>query len=214
MDTPVNNEKPVIETIIPSSAQLGDYLTFDGSGCNDTDGNIVFYRWNFGDGENVINEISPTHSYQSAGIFNGSLIIIDNNGASEIEYFNVQITQSSNRAPIPVINGPYTGTAGKSLSFSCAGSSDPDIGDSIETYTWSFDDGSISTDQNPNHIYKMAGNYTVTLTVEDTTGLTESTSTYALIKASGKSEESPGFEVIFVFIAILSLLVIRKKNKK
>ncbi|NHN48376.1 PKD domain-containing protein [Halostella sp. JP-L12] len=51
-------------------------------------------------------------------------------------------------------------------------SSDPD--GSIVSWSWSFGDGTSSTAQNPDHSYADDGTYTVTLTVEDGNGSTDS----------------------------------------
>lgn len=59
--------------------------------------------------------------------------------------------------------GPYSGEAGQSVHFtgSATGGTTP------YTWAWTFGDGGTSTDQNPDHIYAAAGNYTATLTVTD-----------------------------------------------
>jgi len=215
MNTPVNNEIPTASIDVVSSVQVGDEVTFDGSGCNDSDGDIIFYRWSFGDGTNVLNVESPTHVYNKipeSNSYKTTLIIIDNHGASNIAEASVRVT--TNRAPNPVITCPSSGTAGESIAFSSAGSSDPDSGDSIVKYTWSFDDGSVLSEQNPSHTYSIAGKYTVTLTVEDTEGATESTSTQITVKASSKSEDTPGFEIILVFVAMILILITKKRYKK
>lgn len=49
-------------------------------------------------------------------------------------------------------------------------SSDPDVGDGIASWAWSFGDDGTSTAQNPNHSYAAAGDYDVTLTVTDNNG--------------------------------------------
>ena len=55
------------------------------------------------------------------------------------------------------------------VAFSSAGSEDPD-GDAL-TYEWDFGDGTPkSTAANPQHTFTQAGNYTVQLTVTDTSG--------------------------------------------
>ena len=55
------------------------------------------------------------------------------------------------------------------VAFSSAGSEDPD-GDPL-TYEWDFGDGTPkSTAANPQHTFTAAGNYTVQLTVTDTSG--------------------------------------------
>jgi len=213
INTPVNNQKPIVEIDVTENVQLGDEIIFDGSGCNDTDGEIIFYRWSFGDDTNVINEISPTHSYQSTGVYKASLVVIDNHGSSNIKNVSITVTNNTNRPPVAKINGPYNGIVGKSITFSSTGSNDPDSGDSI-SYTWSFGDGTTSTEENPTHKYSNVGNYTVTLAVEDQSVITDPITTYALIKSSNDSGESPGFEIIFVLIALMLILFVKKKHKK
>jgi glucose/arabinose dehydrogenase/PKD repeat protein len=75
------------------------------------------------------------------------------------------------RAPIATATGtPLTGKAPLTVSFSSAGSSDPD-GDAI-TFSWAFGDGGTSTAANPSHTYTANGTYIATLTVRDGTGKT------------------------------------------
>jgi PKD repeat protein len=45
---------------------------------------------------------------------------------------------------------------------------------SIASQSWSFGDGATSTAQNPSHTYQTSGDYTVTLTVTDDGGLSDS----------------------------------------
>jgi subtilisin-like proprotein convertase family protein len=51
-----------------------------------------------------------------------------------------------------------------------------DMDGTIASRTWNFGDGTSSTTTNPSHTYAVAGTYTVTLTVTDNTGLTNSRS--------------------------------------
>lgn len=83
--------------------------------------------------------------------------------------------------PTAQANGPYAGTVNVAVSFSSAGSDDPD--GVIETYLWDFGDGQTSAEANPSHTYTAAGNYTVTLTVTDNSGLTDSDTASADIAA-------------------------------
>jgi PKD repeat protein len=86
---------------------------------------------------------------------------------------------TENQAPVAKANGPYSGNVGDAISFSSSGSSDAD--GSIETYLWSFGDGNTSIDSNPTHTYLAADTYTVTLTVTDDQGATNSDTSTAKI---------------------------------
>jgi len=69
-----------------------------------------------------------------------------------------------------------------SFGQSCSGlncaftdtSTDPDS--TVAAWAWSFGDGSTSTDQNPTHHFAVDGTYTVSLTVTDTQGLSNTSS--------------------------------------
>jgi glucose/arabinose dehydrogenase len=78
-------------------------------------------------------------------------------------------------APVAQASANRTsGPAPLAVTFSSAGSSDPD-GDPI-TYRWTFGDGGTSTAANPSHTYTANGSYTATLTVTDNTGKSGSAS--------------------------------------
>lgn len=78
------------------------------------------------------------------------------------------------------INSPSPSVAGQPLSFDGSGSSDTD--GSITAYRWSFGDGAIATGSNLTHVYAKAGTYTVTLTVTDDYGLTNSAATAVTVR--------------------------------
>ncbi|MHA1213121.1 MAG: PKD domain-containing protein, partial [Candidatus Heimdallarchaeota archaeon] len=210
LEVPINNTKPVVDHGGPYTGQMGDEIQFDGSGCNDTDGTIVFYRWSFGDGANIINVASPTHVYKDSGTYNISLVVIDNEGAVSTATTTLTIDPPKNDPPVANANGFYSTTFGKEIAFSGAGSDDPDPGDVI-TYFWDFGDGTNSTEKYPLYNYSMVYNYTVTLTVTDSSGLTDTDTTYALV-SSPKKDESPGFEIIIAISAIIFILLWRRRK--
>ncbi|CAM5346039.1 Carbohydrate-binding protein OS=Streptomyces chartreusis OX=1969 GN=CP983_00505 PE=4 SV=1 [Streptomyces chartreusis] len=73
------------------------------------------------------------------------------------------------RAPLAQAKANITsGTTPLAVSFSSAGSSDPDGG--TLSYAWAFGDGATSTAANPSHTYTTNGQYTATLKVTDPTG--------------------------------------------
>jgi len=82
-------------------------------------------------------------------------------------------TAGSNQPPVAVASAsPTTGVAPLQVTFSSAGSTDPE-GTAL-TYNWAFGDGATSTSANPSHIYQAAGTFTAQLTVSDGTNATSS----------------------------------------
>ena len=80
-----------------------------------------------------------------------------------------QLGVGDNRWPVAAAAGsPATGNAPLAVSFSSAGSSEPD--GSIASTLWEFGDGATSTAPNPSHTYTAPGQYVALLTVTDNQG--------------------------------------------
>lgn len=76
-----------------------------------------------------------------------------------------------NTAPTAAISAtPASGTVPLTVSFSGAGSSDPD--GSIAGWSWTFGDGTSATGVSTSHVYGTAGTYIAQLQVTDNGGLT------------------------------------------
>ena len=97
---------------------------------------------------------------------------------------NPSSPSSTAKPPVANVGGPYSGTAGTAISFSGAGSSDPQ-GETL-TYGWTFGDGT-GTGVSPTHTYPVNGYavsaYNILLTVTNTSGLSATASTVATISA-------------------------------
>ena len=97
---------------------------------------------------------------------------------------NSSSSSSTVKPPVANVGGPYSGTAGTAISFSGAGSSDPQ-GQAL-SYGWSFGDGT-GTGVNPTHTYPVNGyavsTYNILLTVTNTSGLSATAGTTATISA-------------------------------
>jgi PKD repeat protein len=63
----------------PTTAQISQTVTFDGSGSNDSDGNIVSYDWDFGDGDTG-SGVTVSHAYTQIGKYIVRLTVTDNDG--------------------------------------------------------------------------------------------------------------------------------------
>jgi PKD repeat protein len=81
--------------------------------------------------------------------------------------------------PVAVLNGPYDGVQGTSVLFSSSGSFDGD--GTVVSFEWSFGDGGTSSAPSPLHSYVSPGVYSVTLTVTDNDGVTDTAATTATI---------------------------------
>lgn len=87
--------------------------------------------------------------------------------------YRIRYTGTLNRPPTAVASAnPTAGLSPLQVSFSSAGSSDPD--NNPLTYSWNFGDGTSDTSPNPIHTYNATGvqKFTATLTVTDTSGAT------------------------------------------
>lgn len=72
-------EEPVVDIIISDDDFSDNSMIFDASGSYDTDGVIVSYEWDFGDGHNG-SGVNPVHEYSQPGEYIVTLVITDNNG--------------------------------------------------------------------------------------------------------------------------------------
>jgi glucose/arabinose dehydrogenase len=88
----------------------------------------------------------------------------------------IRYVGGDNRPPqASVFAEPASGLPPLRVSFSSAGSRDPD-GDAL-TFHWRFGDGQESRTANPSHTYERAGEYVAQLTVTDAAGATATAST-------------------------------------
>ncbi|RJS77707.1 PKD domain-containing protein, partial [Methanophagales archaeon] len=69
-------------TYSPESPKVGEEITFDASSSYDTDGTIVKYEWDFGDGNRTEGEVVK-HAYSKAGNYTVKLTVTDNDGLQD-----------------------------------------------------------------------------------------------------------------------------------
>ncbi len=94
------NQPPVASfTYSPSSPQVGHTVHFNASASHDSDGSIVSYSWNFGDGHTA-SGVSVSHSYSHAGNYTVKLTVRDNDGASRTTTKSVSVASAPGFPPL------------------------------------------------------------------------------------------------------------------
>jgi PKD repeat protein len=134
----------------------------------DSDGTIVSWLWNFGDG-NTSTVQNPGHTYAAAGTYTVTLTVTDDDSATDS--VSKPVTVTAGNQP-PTADFTFT-TNGLTANFT---DTSTDSDGTIVSWLWNFGDGNTSTVQNPGHTYAAAGTYTVTLTVTDDDSATDTTS--------------------------------------
>jgi len=179
---------PVAKAGPDQAAQSLMTLTFDGTGSYDPPpGVIVAYSWTFGDGATSAAGLA-THAYATPGSYTATLRVTDNMGVAATDSAAVSVL---NRAPVGNAGADQSGTVGGGMSFSGAGSSDPD--GTITSYGWTFGDGSTGSGVTPPpHVYSVAGTYTVTLTVTDNLGATGQDTATVTVGGAGSTQWAKG----------------------
>ena len=158
-------------TSFPPNPGIGATVSFDGSTSNDPDGTIASYSWDFGDGTTGTGA-TPSHAYTSAGPRTVTLTITDSDRQTNTITHTVLIGPA--QTPTAAFTPP-SGLENTALSFDGSGSTDPNPGGTLTSYTWSFGDGSSGSGTTVTHTYTHFGSYTATLTVTDDYGQTSST---------------------------------------
>ena len=162
-------------TFTPVAPSAGEPVQFNDTSTH-PDGTIVAWAWDFGDGSDSA-EQHPVHVYGNPGTYTVTLIVTDDEGETGFTSRQVRVTLPPTAdftfAPDPAL-------VGESVQFTDLSTDDGEI----VAWTWQFGDGSISTLSNPVHAYAAPGIYTVTLTVRDDDGATDTESKPITVQAA------------------------------
>ncbi len=113
------------------------------------------------------------------GIHTLTATAVDTANQSGINSVNV-LVDNVNDPPVANAGPDQTAFVNQTLTFDGSASYDPD--GTIVSYNWNFGDGTSASGQVVNHVYSLAGTYTVTLTVTDNGGLTAQDTALVTIK--------------------------------
>lgn len=135
------------------------------------------WSWDFGDGSQST-ERNPIHTYASTGTY--TVVLTATNAAGSAQASQV-VTIAAGLAPEAAF--AYS-VSGYQANFVDKSKNSP------TSWLWNFGDGTSSTQQNPVHVYKAAGQYTVTLTATNDNG---SNSTSDIVKITAPAAPVANF---------------------
>ncbi len=212
----VPNTPPVarLEVVADPAAPFQQF-TADASLSTDPDGDVLEYRFDWGDGEVTQWSQDPvaTHLYLTVGDQTVTVEVRDPNGhiasaSRDIEYDWV------NTLPIPALTTePDKVRVGKTVTVNASLSTDPDTGDSLE-FRFDWGDGD-STGWSPTpvatHVYDEPGEYIITLTVRDDNGGEKDLTSIVQVKSKddgddGGSIPHPGVVITLAALTVVGLL--------
>ncbi|MEM8887121.1 MAG: PKD domain-containing protein, partial [Bacteroidota bacterium] len=145
---------------------------------NQSQGSIISYQWDFGDGSPLASTPNPSHLYTTNGFYTVTLTVTDVNGCtdteSKVNFLNIGRPTASFVADNTVATCPP-------MTVNFTDQSSPDV----VSWLWDFGDGSTSVLANPSKIYTIPGDYDVSLMVTNAQGCTDTLLMDDLIDLNG-----------------------------
>jgi PKD repeat protein len=176
------NQPPVARfTAAPLTGTAPLLVSFDASDSYDSDGSIRSYSWDFGDGTTATG-VTTSHTFTTTTVqtFTITLTVTDDAGATATSTQTIEVfpagSPGNNPPTARFTVDPSYGNAPLTVVFDASLSSDVD--GTIALYAWDFGDGTTGSGETISHTFTAAAttNYTVTLTVTDDDGTSNTTS--------------------------------------
>ncbi|MFI5172273.1 MAG: PKD domain-containing protein, partial [Chitinophagales bacterium] len=120
-------------------------------------GDVIEYHWDFGDGS-ISDDANPTHEYGDPGTYNVCLTITTALGCVDYYCYEVTVMEGGGDCESDF---EFTEDGLTVHFFETADGGGADI----IHYYWTFGDGAVADDPNPDHTYAVEGDYIVCLTI-------------------------------------------------
>jgi PKD repeat protein len=158
--------------VSPSAPAVGQQVFFDANASRAQGGrSIANYSWTFGDGHTG-SGVTESHRFERTGAFSVTLTVTDSAGKTGTATKTVTVDGGS--APTAAFTtSPQVIRAGQAFFLDASTSTAP-AGRTIVRYQWNFGDNQIVEGMRIDHVFAATGSYTVTLTVTDSNGATDS----------------------------------------
>lgn len=146
-----------------------------------TNGPPLTYAWDFGDGATAAGGLTRSHTYTEVGGYTATITATDGCGWEVVQTAAVTVTAPAISAGFNTAPAPAEVLVGGTVAFTDTSTTN---GPPLTAWLWQFGDGAVSAAQHPTHTYSLPGVYTVTLTVTDTLGYSDSEVKPALVTVS------------------------------
>jgi PKD repeat protein len=183
------NAPPVVDIGEDRLISPGETTTFSGERCYDSDGDIVSFFWDFGDGTTDTN-MDVSHKFLTPGSYRVALTVRDNTQAAN-NIARDKVTVVVNNPPTALIASDQKAFAvGEKVSLDGSGSFDRD--GKLIAYLWDFGDGTKKEGKTITHKYNRAGLYSVQLAVKDDSRTSSDTDTDTMTIFVNQAPEADG----------------------
>lgn len=161
------NAPPVVDVGPDRIAAPGEKISFDGRNSFDSDGQIIGFSWDFGDGGKDDGQ-TVVHAFADPGQYVVTLTVQDDAAVANSAASDELIIIVNDRPDAAATVNFEAAAVGEALIFSAADSLDRD--GRIIAYHWDFGDGEAGDGETVDHAYKAPGTYTIQLRVTDDSG--------------------------------------------
>lgn len=147
-------------------------------------GTVTQWSWDFGDGQTSTDQ-NPAHNYTTTDTFSVSLTVTNSFGCTNV----------FQKPSVVIVNGISNADFEYTYTNACSPPTKVNFKNLVNTkdpvsYSWSFGDGSTSTDANPVYTYTANGKYPVQLIVTTDQGCKDT-----ITKSISVGSVSPNFTV-------------------
>ena len=99
----------------PTSGTAPLTVNFNGNGSSDSDGNIVTYQWDFGNGISASGSTVST-TFNQSGVYTVELTVTDNDGRSDSATTNITVNGSGSCSASGLLHERWTGLPGVAIA--------------------------------------------------------------------------------------------------
>jgi PKD repeat protein len=158
--------------VSPSAPGVGQQVFFDANAAQAAPGRtITNYQWDVGDGY-FGRGVTESHRFDRAGAFNVTLTVTDSAGRTAATSKSVTVGGTVVAPTAQFTISPAAVAVGQSF-FVDGAVSTATPGRTIVRYQWNFGDNQILEGARVEYVYNRAGTHTITLTVTDSNGATD-----------------------------------------